>query len=216
MKNEKQTPVITFREVARECLQSLSGGERIHDYEVVLSGKACALWVHCNNGYLLHSLDHQLIVDGSVRFEADNATEFLPVIDLVMRLGLISLTTPVASASFHTPGKVRLYFHETSGGAEYLCSSPVKGTNEGSFDSDLIIRIDGDITKDAEVIKSSHDELLAALKGCLSILATINGTYLTPERAAAEPYSWGETRRIAIAAQQGAFAAIAAATGGRE
>jgi len=46
---------------------------------------------------------------------------------------------------------MRLYHHKTDGGAEYLCSNNVKGTNEGSFDSKYIVRIDGDITKDAEL-----------------------------------------------------------------
>jgi hypothetical protein len=46
---------------------------------------------------------------------------------------------------------MKLYYHKTDGGAEYLCSSPVEGTNEGSFDSKYIVRIDGDITKDAEL-----------------------------------------------------------------
>jgi hypothetical protein len=48
---------------------------------------------------------------------------------------------------------MKLYYHKTSGGAEYLCSSKVKGTkNEGSFDSKYIVRIDGDIKKDAELL----------------------------------------------------------------
>ena len=47
---------------------------------------------------------------------------------------------------------MKLYYHKTSGGAEYLCSSNVDGTNEGSFDSKYIVRIDGDITKDAELL----------------------------------------------------------------
>jgi len=47
---------------------------------------------------------------------------------------------------------MKLYFHETTGGAQYLCSSPVKGTNEGSFDSKYIVRIDGNINQDAELI----------------------------------------------------------------
>jgi len=47
---------------------------------------------------------------------------------------------------------MKLYYHKTDGGAEYLCSSKVKGTkNEGSFDSEYIVRIDGDITKDGEL-----------------------------------------------------------------
>jgi len=40
--------------------------------------------------------------------------------------------------------KSKLYYHKTSGGAEYLCSSKVKGTkDEGSFDSKYVVRIDG-------------------------------------------------------------------------
>ena len=46
---------------------------------------------------------------------------------------------------------MKLYYHKTDGGAEYLCSDCVKDTTEGSFDSKYIIRIDGDITKDAEL-----------------------------------------------------------------
>jgi hypothetical protein len=39
---------------------------------------------------------------------------------------------------------MRLYRHITDGGAEYLCSSKVKGTqDEGSFDSKYIVRLDG-------------------------------------------------------------------------
>ena len=47
---------------------------------------------------------------------------------------------------------MKLYYHKTDGGAEYLCSEAVEGTNEGSFQSKYIIRIDGDITKDAELL----------------------------------------------------------------
>lgn len=47
---------------------------------------------------------------------------------------------------------MRLYHHKTSGGAEYLCSSAVDGTTEGSLSSQYIVRIDGDIAKDAELL----------------------------------------------------------------
>ena len=47
---------------------------------------------------------------------------------------------------------MRLYYHKTDGGAEYLCSESVKGTEEGSFESKYIVRIDGDITKDGELL----------------------------------------------------------------
>ena len=48
---------------------------------------------------------------------------------------------------------MRLYYHKTDGGAEYLCSEKVKGTKgEGDlFRSQYIVRIDGDIEKDAEL-----------------------------------------------------------------
>jgi len=46
---------------------------------------------------------------------------------------------------------MKLYYHKTDGGAEYLCSNNVSGTNEGSFDSKYIVRIDGDIKEDAEL-----------------------------------------------------------------
>ena len=46
---------------------------------------------------------------------------------------------------------IKLYYHKTDGGAEYLCSNNVKGTKEGSFDSKYIVKIDGDITKDAKL-----------------------------------------------------------------
>ncbi len=46
---------------------------------------------------------------------------------------------------------MKLYYHKTVGGAEYLCSNNVEGTDEGSFNSKIIVRIDGDIRKDAEI-----------------------------------------------------------------
>jgi len=46
---------------------------------------------------------------------------------------------------------MRLYYHKTDGGAVYLCSESVKGTTEGSFNSQYIVRIDGNIKKDAEL-----------------------------------------------------------------
>jgi len=74
---------------------------------------------------------------------------------------------------------MRLYYHKTDGGAEYLCSSKVEGTeNEGSFDSKYIIRIDGDITKDAElnvrgeqtVLKTVARSIRAITKVCLNTI----------------------------------------------
>ena len=53
---------------------------------------------------------------------------------------------------------MRLYYHKTDGGAEYLCSNYIewkhngKKGKEGVFKgSRYIVRIDGDIEKDAEL-----------------------------------------------------------------
>ena len=37
----------------------------------------------------------------------------------------------------------RLYHHKTDGGAEYLCTSPVEGTDEGDLYT-AVIRLDGE------------------------------------------------------------------------
>lgn len=47
--------------------------------------------------------------------------------------------------------KIKLYYHKTDGGAKYLCSSHIKGCDEGSFKSKYVIRIDGNIRKDCEL-----------------------------------------------------------------
>lgn len=50
---------------------------------------------------------------------------------------------------------MKLYYHKTDGGAEYLMDKFVvcpNGEKEGVFEgSKYIVRIDGDITKDAEL-----------------------------------------------------------------
>ena len=50
---------------------------------------------------------------------------------------------------------MKLYYHKTDGGAEYLTEKYIKcpnGHKEGVFkDARYIIRIDGDIEKDAEI-----------------------------------------------------------------
>jgi hypothetical protein len=54
----------------------------------------------------------------------------------------------------------KLYYHETDGGAKYLTDKFVvcpDGSREGSFEgATLVIRIDGNIREDAEVIKNSQ------------------------------------------------------------
>jgi hypothetical protein len=51
---------------------------------------------------------------------------------------------------------IRLYYHKTSGGAEYLFDTFIKcqnGHKEGAItpETKYIVRIDGDIRKDAEL-----------------------------------------------------------------
>lgn len=52
--------------------------------------------------------------------------------------------------------EIKLYYHETDGGAEYLMDNFLvcpNGEKEGIFNgSKYIVRIDGDLTKDAELI----------------------------------------------------------------
>ena len=49
----------------------------------------------------------------------------------------------------------KLYYHKTDGGAEYLTdrwTHNPNGSKEGVFkNAKIIVRIDGDITKDAEI-----------------------------------------------------------------
>ncbi len=56
-------------------------------------------------------------------------------------------SSPIGSTSVSIDlgySSIKLYNHKTSGGAEYLCSSKVKGTkDEGSLDSKYVVRIDG-------------------------------------------------------------------------
>lgn len=51
---------------------------------------------------------------------------------------------------------MKLYYHKTDGGAEYLMDNFIEcksGHKEGVFEgSKYVIRIDGDIEKDAELI----------------------------------------------------------------
>jgi hypothetical protein len=39
--------------------------------------------------------------------------------------------------------EIKMYYHKTSGGAEYLCSEKVRGTDEGSMKSKYVVRLDG-------------------------------------------------------------------------
>ena len=61
-------------------------------------------------------------------------------------------TTKVAESN-----NIKLYFHQTSGGAKYLMDTFIQcdnGHREGTINdkTKYVIRIDGDIKKDAEII----------------------------------------------------------------
>lgn len=80
---------------------------------------------------------------------------------------------------------MKLYYHETNGGAKYLTDkftvSP-DGSEEGIFEgANYIVRIDGDITKDAEltakgemlanaILLSNAPNLLSALNACINAI----------------------------------------------
>jgi len=57
--------------------------------------------------------------------------------------------------------KIRLYYHKTDGGAEYLTDKYAvcpNGEKEGIFkDANYIVRIDGNIAKDAELLIKGGD-----------------------------------------------------------
>jgi flagellar motor protein MotB len=54
---------------------------------------------------------------------------------------------------------IKMYYHETSGGAEYLCSEKVEGTKgEGSFNSKYVVRLDGATDGSEMIIKSGKFE----------------------------------------------------------
>ena len=73
---------------------------------------------------------------------------------------------------------MKLYFHQTDGGAKYLMDRFIEcpdGSKEGIFEgATIIVRIDGDITKDAEIegrCLNAHDDLVAALEDATDELA---------------------------------------------
>jgi hypothetical protein len=77
---------------------------------------------------------------------------------------------------------MKLYYHKTDGGAEYLTDCFVvcpNGTKEGVFtNAKYIVRIDGDITKDAELSVASEvsaaPELLEALENMTEFMVEVH------------------------------------------
>ena len=69
---------------------------------------------------------------------------------------------------------MELYYHKTSGGAEYLTDKFIvcpNGHKEAVFDgANYIVRIDGDIETDAEITITSNNYLLEACKMAMEII----------------------------------------------
>lgn len=87
--------------------------------------------------------------------------------------------------------KKRLYYHKTDGGAEYLSDTFISWKNDGKSGREgtvtdktrTLIRIDGDITKDVEVITDNYLDLLDALKTALRELEWLDKNALIKSRA---------------------------------
>lgn len=77
---------------------------------------------------------------------------------------------------------MKLYYHKTDGGAEYLTDKFITcpdGHKEGSFEgAEYIVRIDGDITKDARLIanNSKFSELIRVARAALTELCDTEST----------------------------------------
>jgi len=63
---------------------------------------------------------------------------------------------------------MKLYYHKTDGGAEYLMDRGIPcpdGSMEGVFeDAQYVVRIDGDICRDAELTITTNSDLLKAAR----------------------------------------------------
>ncbi len=102
---------------------------------------------------------------------------------------------------------MKLYYHKTDGGAEYLTDKFIEcanGHREGIFEgARYIVRIDGDIEKDAE-LQVNDDGVEAGLLHSLSEIAHHAKTY------GAAPYS---AKKMFDRAEAAINRAIASATG---
>ena len=79
---------------------------------------------------------------------------------------------------------MKLYYHKTSGGAEYLTDNFIEcenGHKEGAFEgANYVVRIDGDINKDAELLVSNNNYLLKACKEVQQFLIAMEVNYTFP------------------------------------
>lgn len=71
---------------------------------------------------------------------------------------------------------MQLYYHKTSGGAEYLMDTFIdcgNGHKEGVMNENtkIVVRIDGDITKDAEISMKDDDKMSEELRTAMILLS---------------------------------------------
>ena len=94
---------------------------------------------------------------------------------------------------------MKLYYHKTDGGAEYLTDKFIEcpnGHKEGVFDdANYIVRIDGDIKKDSELKITSNNDLLEACKQALLWVESDESTH-------GRKYGTGNALRAAITAAE--------------
>jgi len=101
---------------------------------------------------------------------------------------------------------MKLYYHKTSGGAEYLTDTFIpwkhngKSGKEGTItdETKVIVRIDGDITKDVEAVLHNADALATALE---TLAYTVDGLVPEKSRTVKDALS---VARAALAAYRGA------------
>jgi hypothetical protein len=85
---------------------------------------------------------------------------------------------------------MKLYHHQTDGGAEYLCTSAIEGTNEGDMRT-AIVRLDGE-PELLNPVYSAAPKLLEALKLLVHML----------NKGVIEVYRWNEGARAVEQAEK--------------
>ena len=105
---------------------------------------------------------------------------------------------------------MRLYHHKTSGGAEYLTDTFItcpNGEKEGIVkDANFVVRIDGDITKDAELMirdKANPLAWLSVMQYNVFMQLVEHGEALVKDDDFIDPYGkkdeWWTNEKILIA-----------------
>jgi len=72
-----------------------------------------------------------------------------------------------SKGAMRTAREITLYRHVTDGGAEYLCSEAVPGTDEGDMSSRLTVRLDGEPTY-MDKLERENEELKERLQALVT------------------------------------------------